>query len=450
MATYRLFGNLKGPATAAPTGSSGLVTSLIFEMTTGGGWLDGYWLWVCAHGQSTAPQTFTLYILYEGANFLNTGEIVPGTTVTSGELVAGQWNFIPLPHPVPLSIATLYQLETGTIGGVPATDNMWGPGDPWAKGVTSGPMFAPSSGPNSTDQCAATAGSNPTTVVPVYSNEFPYYWLDAQITTEAPAGSSYRLWPGMPLIALPPKTTGTEQADTNEQSQGTEFWLSTDCALNKIWFWSPTKNAAAGTPAAALLPGACAIFDIATQEIVEGTLQGMAGQNPTTMPNWTNTAGKPAKPGDGWVYAPYEGITLPAGKYKTAVYCYGGGTAMDFDFYFFAEQRFYFGPVIDNTGAVTGPAAAPNGIANGPLYSPNVAVAADAESNGTLSAFPAGTIVPGNSTYQVNDTKTTGTFLYPDTFDNSDSGETRWIDVEVTPVRPKTLDRSGALASFFP
>jgi hypothetical protein len=99
---------------------------------------------------------------------------------------------------------------------------------------------------------------------------------------------------------------------------------------------------------------------------------------------------------------------------------------------------------------VTGPATAPDGIANGPLYSPNVAIAANAESNGTLPTIPAGTIVPGNSTYQTNTSGNTGTFLYPDTFDSSDSGETRWVDVEVTPVPPKTSERSGALASFFP
>src|SRR3984885_7141686 len=37
--TYRLFGNRRGPSTAVPTGSKGLVTSLIFELTTGGAWL---------------------------------------------------------------------------------------------------------------------------------------------------------------------------------------------------------------------------------------------------------------------------------------------------------------------------------------------------------------------------------------------------------------------------
>ena len=57
--TCRLFGNQWGPAAAVASGAKGLVTSLVFEMKTGGGWREGYWLWVCGSGQSTAPQTFT-------------------------------------------------------------------------------------------------------------------------------------------------------------------------------------------------------------------------------------------------------------------------------------------------------------------------------------------------------------------------------------------------------
>jgi hypothetical protein len=436
-ATHRLFGNRSGPDAAVPTGSKGLVTSLLFEMTTGGGWLEGYWLWVCDRGQSTAPQKFTLWMPYVGAHYRTTGVIVPGTTVTSGELVRGRWNFVRLPHPVPLSIATAYQLQTGATGGVPLTRNMWGPRDRWAKGVASGPLFAPSKGPGSTDQGAAAAGSNPTKVVAAYGYGYPYFWLDVQITTTAPAGSSYRLWPGMPLIVAPPKTTGSEHvADTSEQSAGTEFWLSAECTLDKIWFFSPVRNALAGTPAAALLPGACAIFDIAAQSMVNGTMRGTAGPGPRKLPDWRKPDGSAAKAGDGWIYCAYQGVRLPAGKYKTAVYCYGGGTTMDYKYYFFQEQRSYFGPVINGgTGAAIRPGTAPDGIRNGPLYSPGTAKAALAQSNGSVPAIAAGALVHGNSTYQVNDATNTGTFRYPGTFDSADAGEVRWVDVEVAPVR---------------
>ena len=431
--TYRLFGNRVGPSAAVASGSKGLVTSLVFEMKTGGGWLEGYWLWVCDAGQSTAPQTFTVWMPYEGAHYVDTGQIVPGTTVTSGELVRGGWNFIPLRHAVPLSIATSYQLSTGTTGGIPLTQHMWGKGEPWAKGVTSGPLYAPPTGPNSTDQCAVAPGSNPTKIVPAYAYGYPYTWLDVQVTTKAPAGSSYRLWPSMPRIAEPPKGTDSDAADTNEQSCGTEFWLSTECKLDKIWFYSPPASPLIGAPAAALLPSACAIFNIANQSMVSSTMRGSTGPHPAKMPNWRKSDGSAAKPGDGWVYCAYEGVRLPKGKYKTAVYCFGGGSTMDYKYYFFQEQRFYFGgPINENTGAATGPATAPDGIRNGPLYSPNVASASSAQSNGTVAEIPVGTNVRGNSTYQVNDSSNSGTFLYPDTFDSSDNGEVRWVDVEVT------------------
>jgi hypothetical protein len=433
--TYRLFGNRRGPSTAVSIGNAGLVTSLLFELSTGGAWLEGYWLWVCDQGQPTSRQTFTVWMPYVGANYSRAGVIIPGTTVTSGELVRGQWNFIRLPHAVPLSIATSYQMETAAVGAVPLSTNMWAPGDPFAKGVTNGPLTAPSSGPGGTDQCASSPGTNPTKVVPQYSSESPYFWLDLQVTTRAPVGGSHRLWPSMPLIVAPPKTTDSDDADTSEQSTGTEFWLSTRCTLNKIWFFSPLPNAEIGSPAASLLPGACAIFDIANQAIVNGTLRGTAGPNPRTMPNWRKPDGSAAKPGDGWIYCAYNGVTLPAGKYKTTIYCYGGGSTMDIKYLFFQEQRFYFGPVInDNNTVPIAPATVPNGITNGPLYSPNLAKAALAQSNGTVPTIALGAMVHANSTYQINDASNTGTFLYPDTFDSADDGEVRWVDVEVTPT----------------
>ena len=449
MPTYRLLANQTGPTTATPTGSSGLVTGLIFEVTTGGCWLDGYWWWVCPEGQSTAAQTFTLWLLFPGANNEPDGELVPGTSVTSGELVAGQWNFVPLPQAVPLSIATTYMLETGSVGGVPVTPNLWGSGEPWAAGKTSGPLFAPPAGPDGMNQCPEAVGSNPAKIMAVYNGYPPnaYRWLDPQVTTEAPPSSSYRLWPGMPLVGATPKTS----PDTQEQSAGTEFWLSVDCTLDKIWFWSPVANLAAPLPAATMLPGSCAIFAITPGStpqgtMVQGTQQGVTGPNPAPdqMPDWRKPDGTPAAPGDGWVYCAYEGVTLPPGKYKTAAYCYGGGTVDSNDYLFFSEQRFYFGP--DGTQ----PAAAPDGISNGPMYSPNVANASPAYSKGNVVGVPPGTVVPGNSTYQLNNSTNTGTFLYPDTFDNSDNGENRWVDVEVTPVPQANPPGTGTMLSFLP
>jgi hypothetical protein len=325
-------------------------------------------------------------------------------------------------------------LQTAAVGGLPVTANAWKPGK---HGATDGPLTAPSSGPDGMGQCPVGVGSNPTKGMPIYGGYPPeaYYWLSPQIGTTPPAGASFRLWPTMPLVVATPKSA----PDTTEQSCGTEFWLSNayaDYKLNKIWFWSPIANVAAQLPKAALLPSSCAIFDIATKAVVPGTLRGSAGPNPKVMPDWRRADGKPAAPGDGWVYVAYEGLRLPPGNYKTAVYCYAGGTVQSLKYQFFEEQRYYFG------AAPNAPASAPKGILNGPLYSPSVARGALSDSNGTVPGFPPGRLVHGNSTYHDNNGPDRGTFGYPDTFDNSDNGEVRWIDVEVT-AGPKAKAKSS-------
>jgi hypothetical protein len=441
---YRLFGRFRGPQTATPAPSSGLVSGLLFHVTTGGCWLEGYWWWVCEKGQPTKPRTFALWTPYPGADGYK-GAIVPGGTVTSGKLVPGRWNFVRLPRPLPLAIGCWYLGLTGGTGGYPVTGNVWGKGNRWAGGLTAGPLHAPSDSAASLvsdggfSQCPATEGANPTKIMPVYGG-YPadaYYWLDPQISTVAPAGSSFRLWPSMPIIGGQ-GGRASDPPDTTEQSCGTEFWLSnahSEYTLNKIWFWSPIASASdPGNKRAALLPGSCAIFNIASKEMVKGTQRGVTGPRPPAakLPDWRTPNGKPAKAGDGWIYCAYKGVKLPPGKYKTAIYCYAGGTVFSKDYTFFAELPFYYGRSLVSSA----PAVAPNGIATGPLFSPGLNKAAPATGNGSIPSDPAA--LRGNSTYQNNDPANTGTFLYPDTFDDKDNGEVRWVDVEVTPVpKPK-------------
>jgi hypothetical protein len=436
--TYRLFGRFKGPATATPAPKAGLVSGLLFQVTTGGCWLEGYWWWVCKKGQPTKARKFALWTPYPTETTYK-GVVVPGTTVTSGKLVPGRWNFVKLPHPVPLAIGCWYVAETGGTGGYPVTGNVWGKGNRWAGGLTEGPLRAPSDNAKSLTedggigQCPVTVGADPTKTMPIYGG-YPadaYYWVDPQITTVAPAGSSFRLWPSMPIIGGM-GGRATDPPDSTEQSAATEFWLSnahSKYTLDKIWFWSPVPSASdPGNKGAALLPGSCAIFDIATNEMVPGTQRGTTGPNPAKLPDWRTANGKPAKAGDGWIYCAYEGVKLPPGKYKTAIYCYGGGTVYSDRYTFFAELPFYYGHSLPGDL----PAVAPNGISTGPLFSPGLNKASLANGNGTIASNPA--VLPGNSTYQDNDPTNTGTFLYPDTFDDKDNGEVRWVDVEVTPA----------------
>ena len=92
--TYRLFA-VDGPSTAVSY-SGPFVSGVVFAVTSGGCWLDGYWWWVCASGQPTAAQEFALWSMYGTTS----GSLVPDSTVTSGALTAGQWNYVPLPGAV--------------------------------------------------------------------------------------------------------------------------------------------------------------------------------------------------------------------------------------------------------------------------------------------------------------------------------------------------------------
>src|SRR6516225_8470025 len=130
MSTFRLFPSTDGPSSPVPyTGN--FIAGMTFFVTSEA-WLQGYWWWVCGSGQSTSPVKCSLW----QASTANDGTLVPGSTVTSGELAAGQWNWIPLETPLPLSIgaagakagAAQYVAAIGCNGAFPDTNNSFGSG----------------------------------------------------------------------------------------------------------------------------------------------------------------------------------------------------------------------------------------------------------------------------------------------------------------------------------
>ena len=366
--TYRLFPTTSGPS--SPVSYSGpFIAGVVFEVTTGGCWLDGYWWWVCPSGQPTAAQKFALWCVTGPPN----GALVANSTVTSGALTAGQWNYVPLPAPVPLAIAATYIVATGVNGSFPDTNNQFGSGGPYSSGIVSGPLTAFSDGsgsrpsPFSTDQGVfSVAGSDPTTSMPIYGSGSSNFWMDLQVDITPPAGTSYRLWPNYPTIP------GHINSDTSGYTLGTEFQLSASCKLDAIWYYSP--------PGAAALPTRCAIWSVGTQTAVSGT--------DNTAPSWSGAAGS------GWVSCAYSGVTLPAGDYKVSVF-YAGGSQ-----WYQATTSYW---------ASGGPGS--NGIATGPVTAPSLAAATS----------------PGQSTYNY------GSWAYPQTYASGGNGENNWVDVEVAP-----------------
>jgi len=344
---------------------------VLFSVTSGGTWLTGYWWWVCSSGQPTSSQSFALWQVYGwGA-----GSLVAAATVLSGQLTPGQWNYVPLAKPVPLSPGADYVASTGLNGDFPETDNQFGSGDPYSSGIVNGPLSAYSDQSGSLPESFgmsqglfSVAGSDPTASMPTDGWNSANFWIDLQISTTPPNGTSYRLWPNFPTIP------GTVLNDPTGYTLASEFLLSASCTLDNIWFYSP--------PGAGALPTRCAIWGVGTEAEVAGT--------DNSSPVWSGPAGS------GWVSCPYSGVTLPPGDYKVSVF-YGGGTS------WLQVNTNYWGS--------GGPAE--NGITNGPLYAP-----------GTLAASGPG----DQSTYNQ------GSWGYPATYAEASNGENYWIDVEVTPT----------------
>jgi hypothetical protein len=367
--TYRLFGSTNGPST--PVSYSGpFLCGVATQVTTGGCWLDGYWWWVCPSGQSTAAQKFALWCLSGSGS----GSLVANSTVTSGILTAGQWNYVKLAAPLPLAMGAAYVAATGFTGNFPDTSGQFGSGDPYSAGIVNGPLtaYSDTSGSNpapfNTPQALfSVAGTDPAANMPLYGSSSSNFWMDVLVDTSPPSGTSYRLWPSYPAIP------GHVNSDTAGYTLATEFQLSKSCTLDNIWFYS--------APSAGALPTRCAIWNVGSQSEVSGT--------DNSSPAWSGAAGS------GWVSCPYSGVTLPAGDYKVAVF-YGGGSA-----WYQATNGYW---------ATGGPGA--NGITTGPVTAPGTSAATS----------------PGQGTYNY------ASWAYPQTYASAGNGECYWVDVEVTPA----------------
>ncbi len=366
--TFRFFSATNGPS--APASYTGpFLAGIMFEAVTGGIWLEGYWWWVCPSGQGTATQGFALWQV----SGPRAGTVVATASVTSTALTPGQWNYISLPKPVALAPGATYVASTGFSNSFPISNDEFGSGQPYAAGISSGPIVAYSDLSGSRpdpfqmgQSLVSTAGTDPTANMPDNNYQSANFWMDVQVGTTPPTGATYRLWPSYPTLP------GTASSETIGYTLATEFGLSQPCDLDRIWFYSATGAGA--------LPARCAIWNVATQTVVAGT--------DNAAPSWSGGADS------GWVSCAYGGVMLPAGDYKVTVF-YAGGTQ-----WYHATTSYWGGG---------GPGA--NGIVNGPLTAP-----------GTSDAS-----APGQATYNP------GSWAYPLTYNPSGNGENLWVDVEVTP-----------------
>jgi hypothetical protein len=139
---YSLFPSTDGPSSGTDSDDSKYTFGLHFKVTDTGVKFYGYRLWV-ASDQNTAAQDFALWHWTT-----NPATYVSSSLITSGTLIAGQWNDVLLSVPIDLTngeeyISVRSVNKTGLTGGryYSHSSHYWDTGD-GAAGITNGPLYA--------------------------------------------------------------------------------------------------------------------------------------------------------------------------------------------------------------------------------------------------------------------------------------------------------------------
>lgn len=418
MSTYRLFPSTNGPSSVAAYNGP-FIGAVQFSLTNTS-FFDGFWFWVCPTGQSTASVKCCLHVITEPVGGgTNVYTVVPGSTVSSGTLTAGAWNFIGLTNPIPLSVGLIYQASVGftSVGGFPDNAGQWSTGT-YLNGIVNGPLnaYGVSSGTDpapgalfSTNGFFTTAGTDPTTTSPPYSNNGDNFWVDVQIDDTPPANysGSFRLWPTMTGADI---DYNTQLDNAVDYVLATEIILSQACTVNKIWFYSPSGTAQLPT-------------DVNIWKPISPGLSGTSVYHDSS-PSWSGAAGS------GWVSVNVAATTLSSGRWKFSVY--NGATTPDA---WSAKRLNYWG----GTGA-----PASGGITVGPLFAPTAGTSTAAsvsQSYGdpTPGQPGSGAIESGQSTFsQSPSAPGSGGDVYPNQYVGAHSPggniwQNYWVDAELTP-----------------
>jgi len=365
------------PPTSPTTYSGNYSAGLVFQVTEGGLYFEGYWWYVPTGGDPGAAANFALWQV----TGTDTGTFIPASMVAwpSGAFTAGEWNFVPC-TPLPLTPNIPYEIAISyaTTVGYPSTGNQFGSGDPYAGGITNGPLMAYgySNGASSatTGSLPQSPASNPSGVdagyyLPTGNDSNALLWLDVQVTSQVPPLTPERAWPNMPV----PWPSATPE--NNNRTLGMEFTLSSAGSLEKIWHYAPYSDSAenysvwqqstANTPTfvgsdgtytfgmefevtesctvkeiwfysasgASSLPTAAAIYQYGNTTALEEV----------SSPTWSGTAGS------GWVSCNLSGTTTVTSGNAYYVATFGTGSWWSYNE--------YWGP--SGTGVSNGPLSAP-------------------------------------------------------------------------------------------
>src|SRR5215475_5572651 len=413
MTTYRLFPATNGPASPAAFAGN-FLCGVLFKVTQGGMFLNGYYHWVPTGGDTVARK-FCLWAIKGAAS----GTLISAATVTSGTLTANTWNFVQLATPVPLAIGTAYCACTGwvAVNGFPDSDTAGsgtGPPDSYGTGghtagITQGPLFAFSDGaggggtapePYGTAQgvFSSTLGSDPAVNMPNQGSNSANFWMDVQVDTVTPVAYSgtYRLYPNKVDANQP-----TVPDNAVNYVVATEVRLSVRCQVSKIWYYSPVGTAQRAT--------SCRVWSVLGPNSGTSVVTNLS-------PAWSGAAGS------GWISCSFTSTFLPAGTYKVSVFN-GAGTPDQWS-------------AKDASSAYWGTGDGVNGITWGPLTAPGLSAPASLAykylGSGGANSPPfsdgLGTTEPGQCTF-VNATGDLYPYLYVDAL-----AQNYWLDLEVTPA----------------
>lgn len=393
---------------------------IVFAVTQPAMWFEGFWWWVPSNGD-TSPQGFALWSIWIDDGGAESAESTLVASVTSGTLTAGEFNYIPLSSPLPITIGVAQGTYLGgayvattawtASAGFPDTGSQFGSGDTYADGITNGPLVTygvtncPSGIGPSGGSVYSTGGDDPFTADPPLGSDAnnDLFWLDVQVSDTGPEGYTgpYSLWPNR---------WGTNAVTTGDAEVNyvvsTEFHLSQACTAGVIRYYSPVGTDQLATRASVYsITGA----DAGTEVIA------------VTSPSWSAAAGS------GWVECDTgSDAVLQPGAYKVAIY-------ND------AESPDFWSPKDENTdywGETLTTGEGVNGISWGPLSAPNYANSSacylyDDEGGDNTPPWTDGTgdTTIGQPTFAISGPQ----YPYLYSVVNTDESQNYWVDVQVTP-----------------
>ena len=190
--SYRLFPSASGPGSST-TFTGSIILGTLFEVTSPGMVLQGYWYWRADSSQAATAN----FALWKATSFQH-GSLVANSAVSISGMTVGQWNYVALATPIALTVNTAYKAQVGVVNNFLDSKPYFGAGGTAAAGITNGPLFAFSdaagSAPDAYNDNQSTYGigsSDPTAAYTANTDTGFNCWVDVQVDFTGGAAPLY-------------------------------------------------------------------------------------------------------------------------------------------------------------------------------------------------------------------------------------------------------------------